>query len=338
MGKGNIRNSRFEIVRIIATLMIIGHHYVFYGVKQSYDASIVNIVYASGVRSHKLLCNMLMPGGVVGVMLFFMLAGYFGVQNSRINIKSIVMPTIFYSILGLILYCMINRDQFSLLEECNLKYLFPITNSVYWFSSVYIIIMLMKRLINDNLLGLNKWKVYILLIVLTIIYTVDRMLGAQYLGVLQGVIGYLIGAQIYINKDTFCRVSRTLCLVWNIIMWGGYVLFDYILSGIVGVFFSVSLCGTFCAAGIIIYAMIGHEKKYRIINTVAGTTYGIYLIHEFPLLRKYMWEDCFHVCKNQYSSKWFCAYAVITVLFVFCIGFTIEMIRKQFISILRGKR
>ena len=46
------RNSQIERLRIVSILMIIAHHYVLYGVMQSYDASNANQMHKSARLCH----------------------------------------------------------------------------------------------------------------------------------------------------------------------------------------------------------------------------------------------------------------------------------------------
>lgn len=77
----NKRNSNIELLRIISMLMIVAHHYVFYGVEQNYNPAISGIVFSSGTLINRCFSLFLLPGGVVGVAVFFIISGYFGIKN-----------------------------------------------------------------------------------------------------------------------------------------------------------------------------------------------------------------------------------------------------------------
>ena len=51
------RNSNIEILRIISMLMIIGHHCIYYGVMQTYNKSINNVIYGQGSFINKMIAQ-----------------------------------------------------------------------------------------------------------------------------------------------------------------------------------------------------------------------------------------------------------------------------------------
>lgn len=81
------RKTNIEILRIISMIMIIAHHYVFYGVQQNYSSEIARIIYNGGTILNQLYCQILLPGGAVGVGIFFILMGYFGIISDEMRIK-----------------------------------------------------------------------------------------------------------------------------------------------------------------------------------------------------------------------------------------------------------
>ena len=152
MQKESKRNTNIEILRIVSMLMIIAHHYVYYGVMQNYNSEVAYIVYKQGSALCKIISQLLFPGGIVGVGTFFLVMGYFGIQSNNIKIKQIVKDTFFYSILGLLVYIVCGIC--GLVELSNFKNnifscIIPIASSTYWFISVYIIILMMKPIINS---------------------------------------------------------------------------------------------------------------------------------------------------------------------------------------------
>ena len=54
------RNSNIELLRIIAMLMIVAHHFIFYGVQQNYDLNIACNIYNSGVNMNKIFALFLL--------------------------------------------------------------------------------------------------------------------------------------------------------------------------------------------------------------------------------------------------------------------------------------
>ena len=85
------RESSFELLRIFAMFMIVAHHLSVHGVQQvSFDSRYLS--YTNGSFFNQLFTCFLIPGGKVGVALFFMITGFFMCrkENSSVNAKSIM--------------------------------------------------------------------------------------------------------------------------------------------------------------------------------------------------------------------------------------------------------
>ena len=50
------RKSNIELLRIISMIMIIAHHYVYYGIQQNYQKEVANIIYPSGSLRYGTVC------------------------------------------------------------------------------------------------------------------------------------------------------------------------------------------------------------------------------------------------------------------------------------------
>ena len=65
----------------------------------------------------------------------------------------------------------------------------------------------------------------------------------------------------------------------------------------------------------------------RIINTVAASAFGVYLIHMYPQVITLLWHDWFDIGK-YYSSPWAPCIAVGIVLFVYLACTVLDIIRR----------
>lgn len=97
------RESNFELVRIFAMLMIVAHHLSVHGVQQiSFDSSYLS--YANGSFFNQLFTCFLIPGGKIGVALFFMITGFFMCKKENSSAKKVVIQTAFCSVLTGLLF------------------------------------------------------------------------------------------------------------------------------------------------------------------------------------------------------------------------------------------
>ena len=70
-------------------------------------------------------------------------------------------------------------------------------------------------------------------------------------------------------------------------------------------------------------------KSNKIINTLASTTLGIYLVHD-SMLNTYIWKNIFHA-KECLSTPYSIIYILASATLVFLVGAVIDLIR-QFIE------
>lgn len=152
------RDSNFELMRIIAILMIIGGHFILkcnnfslnFGVPQDqlYDYELnLNYLFAQLVGS----------GGQIGVNLFFLITGYFLINNPSFRISATIklwIRTILYSILFSLIFFIFDRDLWIQISDLK-KDLFPVIFNRYWFISIYICLMFISPILS---LGFDKIK------------------------------------------------------------------------------------------------------------------------------------------------------------------------------------
>ncbi len=76
---------------------------------------------------------------------------------------------------------------------------------------------------------------------------------------------------------------------------------------------------------------IKREWIRRLICNVAPLTFGVYLLHEWPDLRNYLWTKIFNPPKYVNSFKMY-PYLLITVVSIFICGIIVEWIRIKFFN------
>ena len=71
--------------------------------------------------------------------------------------------------------------------------------------------------------------------------------------------------------------------------------------------------------------------KNRVINRIAATTFGVYLLHENPLLRKWWWHT---VCKldSAIATPWLFGVMLLYTIVTFAVCSTLELFRKHCIE------
>lgn len=332
------RNSNIELLRIVSTLMIIAHHYVYYGIQQNYQNDIANIAYQSGSIINRFWASFLLPGGVVGVGIFFIIAGYFGIEREKISISKIVQSVTFYALFGCIVHLFLNLHNGNQVPvNMIIRSLFPLGESLYWYATVYLILMLVKPYLNKQINTLSKWGLNIFLVLLLVEYFVARLINGHYLGLIQGIFYYSVGAFIKMRIDILNKVPSIFYLFGFLISWLLYIVFDCFVNRF-GIIISIVFFGTFCA--IFIFLFFETKKPfYNIwINKASKHSFGVYLFHEHMLLREFIWSNLLMVERFQWLSNFFILWSILTILSIFIFGCFFDSLAQKYIYINIGKK
>ena len=71
---------------------------------------------------------------------------------------------------------------------------------------------------------------------------------------------------------------------------------------------------------------------YKWINKIASTTFGIYLLHDNPFIRDFLWSKLFQNNVFQ-NSNFIIPYSIIVCCLVFIFGCIIDLIRQEIVKI-----
>ena len=197
------------------------------------------------------------------------------------------------------------------------------------------------KFLNKLLLGLDK-KTYLKLLILlfviwSVIYTIslknfegNHLLWFIFLYALAGYIRLYYEDKVVSSKKYFIYALIGILIVISLM-----VSFD-----ILG--FKFSLVRKFLmneksifSILIALFIFLGFKNidlRYnKLINIISSTTFGIYLIHDYPLVRKFIWIKLF---KNaMYADSLFIIpYSIGVILLVFAICSLVELIRIKLIE------
>lgn len=342
----NTRKSNFELLRIVAMLMIIAHHFASHGILHVLDGNVAYVIWRNGRSINKIISCLYAPGGKIGVGIFFMLTGYFLINKHSYSLKKVVIESAFYGLINSIIYIiclyfgaypMPESKVSSILIPTILAIFNPATGGVWWFVSSYIMLILLLPFFNKLLKCFTKKGYFIFLVLFWIIWYSIGSLGTPFYNVTIGIFFYCIGGytKIYGKKTIFGR--KIIFFAIFSIFWiiDAYCIYSNALnlsnsSAIKNLFFNqiqTSFCWPICAISmfkIFDSINIGFNK---IINKIASTTFGIYLIHDFVPFRYLIWNKLLKV-DTLYASRLFPLYALLVVVAVFIVCSIIDMVRQ----------
>lgn len=298
------RDSRFELLRIGAMFLIVLCHVVVYNGWALEDAPGVRGSLAIAVDQY---------GGQVGVSLFFMLSGYFlvGKPPRRGRITKVLVQTFLYSVACFIAAVALAPTGPAVSVRDWYMTFLPFLNDVYWFITAYVLMMAFYPFLNmlfEHCTGRSMLTFIALLLSLSVIpyvsFTGFRYNGLFWTTVVYAVCGYCVGGWIRLYGSRVwdrpaCRLPWVLvggCAGFVLLamfvhaareQWGPARFFSWQVRSIYGSFplFAIE----FAAMLLLWVARVSsdhgageHPTLSRVINAVAASTFGVYLIHQNP--------------------------------------------------------
>lgn len=326
-----IRNSNIELLRIIAMILIIAHHYSVHGI---FDFN------SNFLSFNECWIQFLSMGGKVGVNIFILISGYFLITSKQFKLQKVVkliLQLFFYSILIYFIFLMMGQNKF------NLNVFFPITYQTWWFASTYFVLYILSPFINKFLLSLNRNEYKkLLLIMFTIWCIIPTIFEENYESnsliwfiFLYALSGYIRLHGIKIQKDFLDYMKLTAIGVFiNFILFIFLEILDACFPYI-GIhttrFFAMNTLPILLISLTLFLGFIHLNIGYvHFINVISSTTFGIYLIHDHPLVRALLWKDLFYNPDSSYLML--VLYSIFVVLIVFVGCMLIERIRLNVID------
>lgn len=321
------RESNFELLRIIAMLMIILNHYVEHGL------DLENLNYPFGLNL--VLSWFMKYGGKFGCFLFILITGYFMIHSSfKLNkFILLILEIWFYSVAVYVVLAVGNMVPVS--GKYIIKALLPVEGS--WFVKVYLLIYILTIFINPMVKSLSREKLLALICVLMTVMSVLPTLFAKDLFGFERVdyfvLTYIIGAYIRLypcklmdKKKVWGSVFVVFYLTYIVLCLSMYKMGkDPLLFSKI---FSFSVMGGAIALFLLFRNYHFYNKQ---INYFASMMLGIYLLHDNIMLRSVLWENWFKV-QGSFKYNWFFPYALGSALLILIIGGLIDFLRSRLVE------
>lgn len=284
-----MRNSNFELLRIVCMLFIILGH-----ISGVHRGSIDFTSFDYWVDF------MLMPFVCVAVNSFVLISGYWGINFKTERLLKLNWQTWFYSVLIFMGTLMLGWHSFSLTKD--LGVFIPIFSKKYWFITTYFALYLLSPILNNfsSCLSQKKFK-FVLYIGFFLFYvwpTVSFLLNTDQLvddsgyGIVNFSYLYLLGR--YIRLYSFDKIAKKYYLLGYFLCSTLCFLFQLLLSLVLGFEFTswqsynsiFILCGSVC-----LFLYFSQQNiQITAINKLAKSCLAVYLIHTGPGLWQTMWK------------------------------------------------
>ena len=281
---------------------------------------------AQNLSANDLIVRLFATGGKLGVNIFVLISGYFLI-DSKFRIKKLVnifTQVSFYSLLIVSLFLIFGKAQYSYGLLINM--LFPVSTNVWWFITSYVIMYCLSPFLNILIKNCSK-KLHLLLIlflltlqcVIQIVFEIGHISNAGWFVTL-----YLIAAYIKIYPCRLFNSNKILLPVG---------LCAYVLMIIFKMFLNVDLWQMttpiclLCSVAVFCSFKNFKIPNSKIINCVAKSTFGIYLIHDHYLMRNFIWVETLN-CPFHYQISTFICFSVIAVILVFTVCMLLDFARE----------
>lgn len=140
------RNANIEILRVVAMLFIITHHCVINGY------GLQGLLNSSSGRGYTIFLGCLNAVVVIGVNVFFLISGYYGIRFSFKRLLRLIFDLYLYADLLILLSIMTGMEQFGF---ATIKLLI-LPFYKYWFVIVYLLLYLISPMLNAGIDVLKK--------------------------------------------------------------------------------------------------------------------------------------------------------------------------------------
>lgn len=326
-----MRQSNIELLRILSMIVIIMHHFSIHG---GFDLSSKNITF------NRIFLQFMQIGGPICNNIFILISGYFlseTISLKKEKIYKLWLQIFSYSFILFLAPIVIVHRSFDFAEL--IKHVFPISFVQWGFASAYFMLLLFSPYINKLLAMMNKLE-YQKLLLINILFL---CIAPTFLSVswerstfLWFVNLYLIGGYIRKYNPLYRWDRRILVLCVTVILLFVFlstVLFDYIgiksdfWNSQTFYFYDLQRIPVLMISILLFQCFLKLDIGYnRIINIVAKSVFGIYLLHDSRDVRYILWNMIFHNAE-YYHSKLLVPYMIFAVICIFMVCSIIELVR-----------
>lgn len=335
-----MRQANFEILRVMAMLMIVFWHFIqniMINHGPVYHPSPTDFINYAFLQYGMILCS-------VGVNLYVMITGYFMIGKSfkSNRIIRVWVQTLFYSIGIALLFYIIQPDKYTIKDV--LISLIPIRAGSYWFVTDYLGLLLTAPFLSKLANSLSNTQYIKLLLVIFVIGT-NFIAGYPLGDSMGGNLGYsLIWFMALFMIGAYFRLHGNDIPKHNYLKWyfigGGLTFLYFVIRQLVKKDFSFYM----------LYYEDLHYNSFPIILTtllfiwfkqhkfarnhisktiiyIAPFTFGVYLIHSNPIISKLLWTIIYNL-KESIEKETLIPLGLLSCMIIFLLCIIGDMLRN----------
>ena len=330
-------NYGIDLLRIFLMFLIIsGHLLTHSGIRENSNIYSDKWVFAWAYQAL----------AFCAVNCFILVTGYFSNTHlSQLKLRKILQlygQVLFYSVSIYVVLVLCGVIEFSVFDA--LRACFPVFCGQYWFFSSYILLMLLIPFLNVMLNKLNDFSLkFLTCVIVTVFYIapIFSIVFMQYdptegMGIVAFVTLYIIGHALKRFNIDFSKKTCILGLLINcVVIFVSKVALCFIVNRLgidagTGLFYHYNTIFQLLNAIFLLLLFKDIKLKGKIAGAskvAASSVFGIYLLHEHPSIRNFIWnsELCAFLLEVNLPVFICLVFGISIALFVSC--FAVDKIR-----------
>ena len=335
-GGGADRQSCFELLRIIAMMLVVAGHF---GSHSGFDFP------ANEFSFNRWWIEFFEIGGNISVNVLVLLSGYFRIQSQGPKTAKLIqlwLQLFFYSMGIYLIFVVAGKDPLSIGEI--IRRALPVSFMQWWFASTYLVLTLFSPYLNRLLRSFSR-RQYLGFLTLSFFccslmptltgqaFESNHLTWFIFLYALAGYIrlygvktrlsaGKLIGLSVICVLLTFSSVLLLETLSLRFAILQNKIFYFYDIQRIPLLIISLLFFLGFSQL---------QMKTNRKLNQFAAAMFGVYLIHDHEYIRYYLWLDLFHNMDHAQDPLLFVRFAGEILVVFFCCAL-IELVRIRLLE------
>lgn len=281
-----VRASNFELLRLLAMLLVLILHanyltFHFPTFEALHDQPLGSL---GRIWSESL--------AIVGVNVFVLISGYFGIRLRIKGMVSLLFQAAFYTIGIYLTLVALDLEPFQ--SKAFLRTFYPLDRSKEWFLPTYLSLMIFSPLLNafvqkQTEQGLRHYLIFFY-VLSTLFGFLSDQLDVQYGYSIFSFCGiYLLGRYFHLYPEGVerCKTSMLIAIYLGVSLVQSLALFAYgytsgqsiVANALTGRFLSYASPLNILTAVALFLAFSRLKLQSRAINWIASSTFAVYLIH-----------------------------------------------------------
>lgn len=360
----NERNSNYELMRIVAMLAIVFDHLSVHGLPSLSSSILIN----NSINNYLLFSIPFDILGYIGNWIFIFISGWFLTGKSFswgklgklwvqiCSISFIITIIVYFSKIDIINY--FDKDHFILngfdatakkiTKNSFIMSLFPFYFSSNWYGSAYTIFYIFLPYLDKIISGLSKREHKNFALLLVILSQVSMAPGESIFNP-SNVIVFFTGyslikyVKIYDPKILNNKKRNLIIILSLFILHYGYKIsciffarkFNFSTAYFIWLSRLVDNISGFIPMMIALLFFCNFRtlevRCNRVVNLISSTTFGIYLIHEHPLINYWLCNHIFKIYEHSVFVSYM-SYVILYTFVTFVACMLLELLRKIIID------